>query len=398
VKRKVLIIEENSSVPYDPRVWREALSLHENGYEVTVLCPRFKRDRAYEVAEGIHIYRHPMPPEGSTPFGHLFEYACALFWEFLYSWWIYFRRGFEIIQGCNPPDTIFLVALPFKVLGVKYIFDHHDASPELYISKYGRKGILYKILNWLERMTYRFSDVVIATNSSYRDLAITRGRIDPKDVFIVRNGPDLASFVPRPPNPVLRRGKPYLIGYVGNMNIQDGLDILVEVASHIKSLGRRDIQFRLVGTGPGLSGLREMVRKQGVDDMVEFTGWIPDEEMLETLSTSDVCVNPDRPCKMNDISTMIKIMEYMALGRPIVQFESKEGRFSAQEASLYADPENQVSDFAAKVLWLLDHPDERRKMGELGRRRVDEELAWDYSVQHLLAAYQRAIDKGTRQD
>jgi glycosyltransferase involved in cell wall biosynthesis len=392
-KKKVLIIEENSSVPYDPRVWREALSLHENGYEVTVLCPREKQSKSFEVSEGVYIYRHPMPHEGSTPFGHLFEYFSALFWEILYTWWIYFRRGFHVIQGCNPPDTIFLVALPFKIFGVKYIFDHHDASPELYLSKYGKKGFLYKVLNWLEKMTYRFSDVVMATNQSYRGLAISRGKKDPNDVFVVRNGPNLATFTPRPPNPELKHGKKFMVGYVGNMNVQDGLDILVEIAAQVKSMGRDDIYFRLVGSGPGLADLRKMVHDKGLDGTVEFTGRVSDEDLLVSLSTSDVCVNPDRPCQMNDMSTMIKIMEYMALAKPIVQFESKEGRFSAQEASLYASHDNQVPNFAEKVIWLVDHPEERQKMGQFGRLRVEKELAWDYSVNNLLAAYQRALTK-----
>ena len=218
---------------------------------------------------GVHIYKHPMPREGNTTLGHLFEYGCALFWEILFTWWIYFRHGFQVIKGCNPPDTIFLIALPFKLLGVKYIFDHHDACPELYLAKYGRKRVLYSLLVWLEKMTYRFSDVVMATNSSYRDLAVTRGGVDPNDVFIVRNGPDLQTFKPVPPNPALKCGKPYLIGYVGTMNVQDGLDILLDVALQIKTLGRRDIQFRLVGKGPGLPGLRKMSHDKGLDDMVE---------------------------------------------------------------------------------------------------------------------------------
>jgi glycosyltransferase involved in cell wall biosynthesis len=394
MKKKVLIIEENSAVPGDPRVWKEASSLHQNDYEVTVLCPRRKGyEQAHEVIEGIHIYRHPMPTEGSTPLGHLFEYGSALFWEFLYACWIYLRRGFDVMEGCNPPDTIFLIALPFKLLGVKYIFDHHDASPELYLCKYGKEGVLYRVLIWLEKLTYRFSDVVMATNSSYRDLAITRGGIDSEDVLIVRNGPDLKTFKAVPPNPALKCGKPHLIGYVGAMNFQDGLDILLDVALHIKTLGRRDIHFCLVGGGPELPGLRKMTHDKDLEDMVNFTGKIPDEQLLEILSTADVCVNPDRPCQMNDISTMIKIMEYMALGKPIVQFDSKEGRFSAQEASLYADSRKGVTDFAAKILWLLENPDERKRMGAFGRRRVEEELAWDYSVKNLLAAYQRAFSK-----
>ena len=392
MKQKVLIIVENEPVPFDTRVWKEACSLHESGYDVTVLCPRGRGyEEGHETIDGIRIYRHPMPEEASTPLGYLREYGSALFWEFVYTWWVYLRHGLHLIQGCNPPDDIFLIALPLKLLGIKYIFDHHDANPELYLSKYGKRDIFYKIQVWLENLTYRFSDVVMATNRSYRDLAITRGGLDPEDVFIVRNGPDLKTFKPVPPNSALKQGKPYLVGYVGTMSLQDGLDILLDVALHIKNSGRHDIHFTCIGGGPELASLRKMAQEKGLDDTLNFTGRIPDEQLLEILSTADVCVNPDRPCLMNDISTMIKIMEYMALSKPIVQFDLKEGRFSAQEASLYADNQKGAPDFAAKILWLLDNPGERKRMGEFGRRRVEQELAWDYSVGSLLAAYQKAL-------
>ncbi len=392
-KKRVLIIVENQAVPFDRRVWREACSLREHGYEVTVLCPRRKAcAKGYEVIDGIRIYRHPSPAEGSTPMGYLWEYGCALIWEFAYTSWIYLRHGFDVIQGCNPPDDIFLVALPFKLLGVKYIFDHHDVNPELYVSKYGKRGGLYKILVGLEKLTYRFSDVVIATNMSYKDLAVNRGGVASEDVFIVRNGPEKEAFRSVRSNPTRKNGKNYLVGYVGNMSVQDGLDILLDVAQHIKNSGRRDIFFTCVGGGTELNKLKRMVEDRDLLDTVHFTGRISDEELLEVLSTADVCVNPDRPSEMNDMSTMIKIMEYMALGKPIVQFDSKEGRFSAQEASLYAGKDDGVADFAAKVLWLLDKPEERKTMGEFGRKRIEEQLAWQYSVPHLLAAYQKALD------
>jgi len=394
MKKKILIIVENQPVPFDTRVMKEAVTLHQAGYEVTALCPMGKgAARVHEIVEGIRIYRHPMPEEGNSAIGYLWEYSWALFWQFWYVWWIYLRHGFHVIQGCNPPDDIFLVALPFKLFGVKYIFDHHDAIPELYVSKYGTQGFLYKVQVLLEKMTYHFSDVVMATNASYRHLAVSRGRLAPEDVFIVRNGPDLEAFKAVPPNPALKYGKAYLVGYVGTMSDQEGLDILLDVALHLKKLGRLDVHFTCVGGGPALNSLRDMVRDKGLGDSVDFTGRVPDKLLLEILSTADICVNPDRPCEMNDISTMIKIMEYMALGKPIVQFDLREGKFSAQGAAVYADPQNQVADFAAKILWLCDRPDERRRMGQLGRERVEKELAWEYSVQNLLAAYERAFSK-----
>ena len=392
MKNRVLIIVENLPVPFDPRVWKEACSLRDNGYQVAVLCPRGKNyQKGYEFLEGIAIYRHPMPREGNGALSYIFEFACALFWQFLYSWRIYFRRGFDVIQGCNPPDDIFLVALFFRLFGVKYIFDHHDANPELYLSKYGKKDFLYKIQVLLERLTYRCSHVVLATNESYRNLAVTRGRVPAEDVFVVRNGPDPDTFRPVPPDPVLRQGKQFLVGYVGNMSTQEGLDILLDVAVYIRRTGRDDVQFTCVGGGPGLASLRRLVKDLQLDGMVNFTGRVPDQELLQILSTVDVCVNPDRPCEMNNISTMIKIMEYMALGKPIVQFDLKEGRTSAGAASLYADPGNPVQDFAEKILWLLDHPVDRARMGGQGRIRVERELAWKYSVKHLLAGYGRAL-------
>jgi glycosyltransferase involved in cell wall biosynthesis len=396
VGARILIVVENAPVPFDTRVWKEAQALHANGYSVTVLCPRGKGcERGHEILEGIRVYRHPTPREAGSTVGYLWEYSVALLWECAYSWWIFLRHGFDIIQGCNPPDDIVFVALPFRLFGVRYIFDHHDATPELYLSKGAKPGIIYKVQVLLERITYALSDVIIATNNSYKELAIQRGGRDPKDVFVVRNGPDLSAVYLVRPVSALRQGKRYLVGYVGTMGSQDGLDILLDVALHIKRLGRLDIHFTCVGGGPALASLRAMVNEKELADMVTFTGRIPQTDMLEILSTADVCVNPDRPCRMNDISTMIKVMEYMALAKPIVQFESTEGRFSAGAASLYASPrENYIADFATKILTLLDDESLRHRMGELGRERVRTELAWDYSVDHLLAAYKRVEEKG----
>lgn len=395
VTKRVLIIVENEAVPFDPRVWKEAVALHQANYEVRVLSPRDKgHERRYELRDGVHIYRHPIPASGDSAFGYAWEYGCALFWEFLYSWWIYLRHGFDVIQGCNPPDDIFLVALPFKLFGVRFIFDHHDVNPELYLAKYGRKDFFYRILGWLEKMTFRFCDVAMSTNDSYKQIALTRGAMQEKDVFVVRNGPDPETFKAVPPNPAHKHGKQFLVGYVGIMSAQDGLDILLDAALELKKQGRNDVHFTCVGGGSELPNLRKMTKEKSLGDMVTFTGRIPDAELLEILSTADVCVNPDRPCTMNSMSTMIKIMEYMTLGKPIVQFEGVEGKFSAQGSSLYSNGDGNIArDFADKIAWLLDRPDERKRMGEIGYRRVEEQLAWEHSVPSLLAAYERAFSK-----
>lgn len=386
---RVLIIVENLPIPFDTRVWKESLALTQNGYEVFVICPKGRGyHKTFEQIDGVNIYRHPMPPEGRGAAGYLLEYCAALFFEFVLAWWIFVRHGFRVIQGCNPPDTIFLVAAPFKLFGVRYIFDHHDVCPELYEAKFGSRGIMYKIQLLLERWTFRMSDVVMSTNETYRQIAINRGGLDPEDVFVVRNGPDIDHFNLVPPDHELKKGKKFLVGYVGTMAVQEGLDLLLEVANIIKRRGRGDVQFICVGGGPELEELRSLCADMELTDTVDFPGRVSDEELLKILSTADVCVNPDKVNEMNDMSTMIKIMEYMALAKPIVQFDLKEGRFSAQDAALYA--EDDLSDFASKILWLLDHPEERERMGASGRERVRDSLAWQHSIPRLLAAYNRA--------
>jgi glycosyltransferase involved in cell wall biosynthesis len=252
-KRRVLIIVENLPVPFDVRVWKEARTLTQHGYEVIVLCPRGRGcQRLHEVLEGIRIYRHPAAEEGSSLIGYVREYSCALFWQFIFSWWIFLRHRFHVIQGCNPPDDIFLVGLPFKLLGVRYIFDHHDVNPELYLAKYNCRDLLYRLQLFIEKLTFRFSDVVISTNNSYRRIAIERGRVRDENVFVVRNGPDPDTFRPVASNAALKHGKRFLIGYVGTIGEQEGMDILLGAAQELRIRGRNDFHLTCIGTGPGL--------------------------------------------------------------------------------------------------------------------------------------------------
>ena len=391
-KTHVLIIVENLPVPFDTRVWKEAKALRDNGYDVSVICPKgYIYNRNYERLGGIDIYRHPVPEEIESTRGYIKEFVVSLVWEFWLSWKLFIRKPFSIIQGCNPPDNIFMIALSFKIFGVKYIFDHHDLAPETYLAKFKRRGILFSLMKLLERLTFFVCDISLATNKSYAKTAIKRCRMNSGRVFIVRNGPEIDKFRPVEPIKELKYGKKYLVGYVGTMGEQEGIDQLIEAVQYIvKKRERSDVHFTIVGGGPALKRLRLKIEKLNLGKYINFTGRIPDKDLIEILSTSDVCVNPDIPDQFNDKSTMIKIMEYMALGKPIVQFNMTEGRYSAKDASLYAK-DGSIEDFAEKILWLLDHPEERKKMGEFGKRRVREELAWEYSVPNLLKAYEKAL-------
>ncbi|MEM9031328.1 MAG: glycosyltransferase family 4 protein [Pseudomonadota bacterium] len=386
--RKVLVIVENLPLPFDRRVMHECRTLTKAGAAVSVICPTGKGYEArHEVIEGINIYRHPLPLDASGASGYLLEYGAALFHEMRLALKVAFKHGFDTIQACNPPDLIFLIALPFKVFGKRFIFDHHDINPELYEAKFNRRDSFWRLMVFLERMTFKVADVVISTNESYREIALTRGGRKPEDVFVVRSGPDIGKLRVVPENADWRNGRAHLVGYVGVMGDQEGIDLLLQSADVLKSRGR-DVQFVLVGGGPALEGLIAMAKDMGLEDHVTFTGRAPDETLFEVLSSADVCVNPDRVNPMNDKSTMNKILEYMAFSKPIVQFDVTEGRYSAQNASLYAKA-NDPEDMAGKIAQLLDDPEARRTMGEYGRRRVEAELSWDHQVDTLIAAYER---------
>lgn len=391
--RKILIVVENLPLPFDRRVWHECRTLTAAGAEVSVICPTGKGfETRYECLDGVHIHRHPLPLDAKGAAGYLLEYGAALWHEFRLAVKVARTRGFDTIQGCNPPDLIFLVAWPFKLFGKRYVFDHHDINPELYEAKFGRRDFFWKLMVLFERLTFRAADVVISTNESYREIAMTRGRKVSEDVFVVRSGPDLTRLRRMEPNPKWRNGRKYLVGYVGVMGDQEGLDLLLEAARELVFERGYDTQFVLVGGGPALADLQQMARDMKLDDHVTFTGRAPDEDLFSVLSSADVCVNPDRVNPMNDKSTMNKILEYMAFERPIVQFDVTEGRYSAGGSSLYARS-NDTSDMARLIAELLDDPDQRARMGRLGRERVETELSWDHQVDALIAAYERAAQK-----
>jgi glycosyltransferase involved in cell wall biosynthesis len=394
-RRRVLIIVENLPSPFDRRVWQEATTLIDAGYEVSIICPTGKcYEKKHEIIEGVHIYRHNLPLEAEGVLGYTLEYTTALFWEFVLAWRVLLTRGFDAIHACNPPDNIFLIGGFFKLLGKKFLFDHHDINPELYEAKFGRHDFFYKVMLAWERWTFKTATVSIATNESYKRIAVERGGMSPERVFVVRSGPKLDRLKIIPPVESLKQRRKYLVGYVGVMGRQEGIDYLLRAARHIVfDLGRSDVHFGLVGGGTSLEDMKAYASELGITDYVTFTGRVPDQEMLEMLNTSDVCVNPDVANEMNDKSTMNKIMEYMALGKPIVQFDLTEGRFSAQEASLYAN-RNDAVDMAEKIVQLLDDPALREKMGHFGRHRVENELEWKYEAPKLLNAYDVLFGNG----
>jgi glycosyltransferase involved in cell wall biosynthesis len=387
--KHILIVVENLPVPFDRRVWQEANTLSENGAKVSIICPIMKGYTAkYEVINNIEIYRHPLPFEASGALGYLVEYSTALFWESWLSLKIYAKKRFHVIHGCNPPDLIFIVAFFFKALGVRYVFDHHDINPELYIAKYNKKGFFYNLMVFFEKLTFKTADYSIATNESYKEIAIRRGGMDPEKVQVIRSGPKLDRLQLLPPEEKYKKGRRFLLGYVGVIGEQEGIDLLLQSFKLIISK-RDDVHLAIVGGGTHVEELKKICDQLNLNDFVDFYGRVSDEVLVGVLNTADVCVNPDKPTEMNDLSTMNKIMEYMALKKPIVQFDLKEGRFSASKASLYA---KDVNDFADKIENLLDDAELRSTMGEFGYKRVVNELSWDHESEKLVKFYQRVLN------
>lgn len=390
---KALILVENLSVPFDRRVWQESTALRDAGWDVHVICPQGNnRDVEPEVEiDGIKIYRYPLTAATGGPLGYVKEYGSALWHTFRLARRVQKAGPVDVVHACNPPDLLYLVAKRLKRQGARFIFDQHDLVPELYLSRFDRgEDFLYRAVCRLERATYRAADVVIATNESYRAAALARGGKNPEEVFVVRSAPVVERFHEVPAEEPIKRGKPYLLCYLGVMGPQDGVDYALRSLAALRDeVGRTDWHAVFVGAGDTFDAMVTLSKELGLADLVEFTGRIPDEDLLRYLSTADVCLSPDPLNPLNDVSTMNKIMEYMAMARPIVSFELREARVSAADAALYA-PANDESEFAKLIGWLLDEPGERRRMGELGQARVSGSLSWDHSRKALLAAYEAA--------
>jgi glycosyltransferase involved in cell wall biosynthesis len=386
------MLVENASAPSDKRVWPESLALRDAGYDVVVVSPkRETRDSESEtVVSAIPIHRFPVREAAGGPLSYLREYSGALWHLSRLAWTLDRRHRFDVVHAANPPDFLVLAALPLKLRGARFVFDHHDVFPEMVVSQFG-PGLFHRLTLWLERLTFRVADAVISTNESYRQVAIQRGGLPPERVTVVRNAPDPARVVRVAADPALRRGKRHLLVYVGIMGVHDGVHHAVEALAHLRhALGRDDFHAAFVGQGAQWDDLVQLARSLDLDDCVEFTGRISDEALMRYFSTADIGLAPDPLDPANDISTMIKILEYMAMGIPIVSFDLREARVSAQGAAAYAPP-NDAAAYAQLISDLLDDPDRRREMGEAGKRRIEGPLSWETSRRALLDAYDRLL-------
>jgi len=399
VQRRILIIVQNLPVPFDRRVWLECQALTGAGYRVTVVCPKGKGDPAYQVIDGVQIYKYRPYAPGGSKLSFVAEYA----YSFLATAWHTLKARvtggvtggrFAVIQACNPPDIFWPIALAFRLERTKFVFDHHDLCPELFLSRFENPpAIPYKGLLWLERRTFRTAKHVISTNESYRQVAIERGGKSPDDVTVVRTGPDPERLKRGPANEELKRGRKYLATYIGVMGPQDGVDIAVRAADIIvREFGRDDIAFTLIGSGDSYDELVALRDELGLQGHVEFTGRAPDELVTKIMSTADAGLSPDPKNPLNDVSTMNKTMEYMAFELPVVAFDLRETRVSAQDAAVYATP-NDVHEYAKALVGLLDDDAARAQLGKLGRARVEDELAWSHQERAYLAVYQRLTAK-----
>ncbi|MBX9684102.1 MAG: glycosyltransferase family 4 protein [Hyphomicrobium sp.] len=389
----VLIIVENLTVPLDRRVWQEALALRDAGYTVSVICPKGgKHTAAYECLEDIHVFRHPLPYEADGALGYALEYGWALAWEFALSIKAYRKVGFDVIQACNPPDLLFVIGAFWKFLfGKRFVFDHHDLNPELYEAKFGRRGAMHRLLLWLEKLTFKVADVSIATNETFKDIALRRGGIEANRVFIVRSIPELSRFNRVAPSLALKNGRKTLLGYVGIMGAQDGVDLLIEAMDTIvHRLNRRDVQCAIVGSGTELPRLQQMVHDKGLQNYVNFTGFLSGKALLTAYSSFDIGVIPDPKNSYNDKISMNKVFEYMSLGIPFVGFDLIEGRKVSGGAALYA-ADNDPVDLARQIMRVAVDPVLHRALGEEGLARARSLLNWDQERLRLLAAYDHAL-------
>lgn len=395
---RILIIVQNLPVPFDRRVWLECRALTGAGYAVTVVCPRGKGDPHLQVLEGVTLLKYRPYAPGGGALGFILEYA----YSFLATLLLVLRArragAFAVLQACNPPDIFWPIALGLRLRdGTRFVFDHHDLCPELYESRFPNGSALARWgLLGLEQATFRSADHVVTTNESYAEVAMRRGRRSSADVTVVRTGPDEERLRQKQPVPRLRRGRRHLVAYLGVMGPQDGVDLAVRAAAHVvHGLGRSDVTFAFLGGGDSYEDLVALRDRLGLRDHLELPGRVPDDLVLDVLSTADVGLSPDPKNPLNDVSTMNKTLEYMACGLPVVAFDLRETRVSAGEAAIYVE-DGHIDAFGQAIADLLDDEDQRAEMGKIGRLRIEESLGWPYQREAYVSVYDALTGRAQR--
>lgn len=392
---RILKLIENNPFPPDPRIRQQVRALVGAGYEVTVICPKGKKQGGYEMVDGARVYRYPTPAQGDGLLGYLWEYGYSLVAAFFVSLLVFFRHGFDVIHTHNPPDVPVLIAAFYKLFGKRFVYDHHDLAPEMYYARFSGQGnpVVYKVLLLFEKLSCKLADHVIATNNSYKTLEIERHGVAPERITIARNGPELDRLRPVEPDPELRKKAKNIICFLGEMGVHDGADYLLRALNHLRNtLKREDFYCVIMGRGDAVENLKQLCRTLKLDDHVWFTGFVTDEELLRYASTSDICVDPDPSNSFNDRCSMTKMSEYMAFAKPIVAFDLPEHRVTAQQAALYAVANDEL-DFARKLEQLMDNPELRQSMGKLGRERVETVLSWSHQSKFLIHAYEQLFEE-----
>lgn len=391
-KPLVLVIVQNLPLPGDRRVWLECKSLRDEGYEVAAITPAAPGDLRYELHEGVHLWKYKPPP--------VTESKLSFVWEFVYCWLRTFFLSLSVvrrlgrpavIQTCNPPDTYWALGLLYRPFGTKFVFDQHDLNPELFESRFNKRGPLYRALILLEKANYKVAEQVVSTNESYAQMAITRGAVDPSRVTVVRTGPDTSVLTPSNPNPELKRGRKYLVHFHGVMGPQDGVDLVVGAAHDVlRRHGRKDVYFSVLGAGDCWAELKAKVTELGLEDDIYMPGRVSDEELFAHLSTADIGLSSDPPNPLNDLSTMNKTMEYMAFGVPVVAFDLKETKVSAGSSAVFVPVAN-AGEYADAIVRLLDDDVARKTMSEAGIARARTELDWKYQREGYVKAINSAV-------
>lgn len=391
--RRVLMIVENGPVAADHRMVKQIDSLIEGGYHIRVISPKNPVNTVYQPANTIYqngcrieVLEYPPPPEPRTRLGYVVEYGYSVLAAAVLSVRAAAGHRPDVVQFCLPPDIYFPLAWIFRRFGVRVVVDQRDLLPELYAARYGSIGRRMRtVLRFLERRSFTGADVVICVNDYLRERILAVSGLAKDRVAVVRNGPVLARVARATPDASLKRGRKYLCCWIGMMGLQDRVDLLLRSIDHlVHGLGRNDCEFAIIGPGECLPTVQALARELDLDKWVHFTGDMHPDDVFRYLATAEVGLDASLQA---DVSP-VKAMEYMAFGVPVVAFDLPETRVLTDGAAVYAEA-GDVCGHARAINALLDDAGRRRELGQAGKARVWDEVAWD----HQAVTYLQVIDR-----